>query len=341
MCPQGNLAVVVGDEVAAGVGFSHIADDRHVLDGFHLLVILLFHGEQQFVVLAAVEGDGGGHNFQFTEGLEGERIHRGLVLVDGAAEVIEVADMEEGGGETVADDSHAGGKNAVFAEGFDDVEARFRFQLAFQQVVVALEVGLGVSSGFEDLLLTLQEEEPCVGGAEVARHADEFVFASAGASGEPVGFNRAEGGEADGEAGNGGGDIKVGDVEMIVVATGAQAGEQLLDGFDGEAVGDGEVDGELRRDGVHGEKVGNGDAGALVAEVLERKVGEVEVDVLDEQFRGGHGEAVAEVGGRCVVTGAHDGGGLLHLDVVRQFADQIEFPEMGDFAARGFVVGHI
>ena len=63
LCPQGNLAVVVGDEVAAGVGFGHVTDDGDVLDGFHFFVIFLFHGEEEFVVLAAVEGDGGGDDF--------------------------------------------------------------------------------------------------------------------------------------------------------------------------------------------------------------------------------------------------------------------------------------
>ncbi len=168
-----------------------------------------------------------------------------------------------------------------------------------------------------------------------------FSRVPVGAAGEAVGFDGAEGGEADGEAAVGGGDVEAGDVEVIVVAAGAQAGEEFFDGFDGEAVGDGEVDGELRRCGVHGEEVGDGDAGALVPEVLEREVGEVEVDVLDEQFRGGHREAVVEAGGCGVVTDAHHGGRLLYLDIIRKFADEIEFPKLGDFAALGVVVGHI
>ena len=187
----------------------------------------------------------------------------------------------------------------------------------------------------------MQEQEAGVGGAEVARDADEFVLVGAGAAGEAVGFDGAEGGEAEGEARNGGGDVEAGDVELVEVAAGAQAGEEFFDGLDGEAVGDGDIDRKLRRCGVHGEEVGNGDAGALVPEVLEREVGEVEVDVFEEQFRGGHREAVVEAGGGCVVTEGHYSGGLLYLDVVRKLADEVEFPKLGDFAAGGVVVGHI
>lgn len=341
MRPQGNLAVVVGDEVAAGVGFGHVTDDGNVFDGFDFLVIFLFHSEEEFVILTAVECDGGGHDLQFAEGLEGEGIDGGFVFVDGAAEAVEVADVEKGGGKSVADDGHGGGEDVVFAEGFDDVEARFRLQLAFQQVFVALEVGLVIACGFEDVLLALEEEEASVGGAEVARHADEFVFAGAGAAGEAVGFDGAEGGEADGESGGGGGEVEGGDVEVVVVAAGAQAGEEFFDGFDGEAVGDGDVDRELRRCGVHGEEVGDGDAGTLVPEVLEREVGEVEVDVFEEQFRGGHREAVVEAGGGCVVTDAHDGGGLLCFDVVGKLVDEVELSELGNLVAWGVVVCHI
>ena len=81
------------------------------------------------------------------------------------------------------------------------------------------------------MFFPLQEQEAGVGGAEVARDADEFVLVGAGAAGEAVGFDGAEGGEAEGEARNGGGDVEAGDVELVEVAAGAQAGEACAKGF--------------------------------------------------------------------------------------------------------------
>ena len=92
--PQLNLLVVVGDEVAARILLLHIADDRHILNFFHLLVIALFYGEEKFIVLAAVEGDGCGDDFQALQGVEGELVDGGFVLEDGASEAGEMADVE-------------------------------------------------------------------------------------------------------------------------------------------------------------------------------------------------------------------------------------------------------
>ena len=91
---QFDLFVVVGDEVTTAVFLTDVADDGDFVFGFHLFVILLADGEEQFVVFAAVEGDSGGDDFQLAQGVEGELCERDFAFINGAAEGVGHAEME-------------------------------------------------------------------------------------------------------------------------------------------------------------------------------------------------------------------------------------------------------
>lgn len=178
--------------------------------------------------------------------------------------------------------------------------------------------------GFKNLFFSLEEKKAGVGRSKVAGNADEFIFVGAGAAGETCGFHAADGRDGDGETRNGRGDIKAGEVQVVIVADGAYAGEQFLYGFHREAVGNGEVDGKLRRRRIHSEQVRNDDSGTLVTEVFERKVGEVEMDVFNKKFGSDNGLFSIKIGNDGVVFEPGDGRCLFGWKALGEFMDKIE-----------------
>ena len=301
---QLNLLVVVGDEVAARVLAVDVADDSDFTATLDFVVVGLPYGEKELVVLAAVEGDGGGHDFELSQRVEGELCEGDLVFVDGAAETVALAEQEQCGGDAFGDGGHSGGDDLLLAQKFDDVGAGLGFELSFEEVLVALEVGLAHLGGLENLLLTLEEQQTGVGGTEVAGGAYQFVLCRAAAGGEAACLHVADGGNAHREAGGRGGDVEAGDVDMVVMAAGAHPRHKLLHRLDGEAVRHGQTEGDLAGHGVHGEHVGEGHRHAFEAEVLEGEVGEVEMDVLHKQLGSRNRKLTAGAGHGCVVADA-------------------------------------
>src|SRR5690606_1104665 len=65
-------AALLVHQVVALVGGGGMADHREMRRTLHLVVVGLGDGEEQFVILAAVEGRGGGIEVEFAGGLYGE-----------------------------------------------------------------------------------------------------------------------------------------------------------------------------------------------------------------------------------------------------------------------------
>ena len=337
---QLNLLIVVGDEVAPRIFPVDVTDDGDFalsLDGF---VVFLLDGEKKLVVLAAVEGDGGGHNLELPQRVEGELGERNLILVDGAAETVVLTEQEQCGGDAFGDGGHGGGHHVELAEGLDDVGARLGFELPFEEVLVALEMGLAHLGGLEDLFLALQQQQTGVGGTEIAGGAYQLVLCRAGATHEAVGLHLSDSGDADGQSRGRRGDVEPGDVEVIVVAAGAHTRHKLLNGLDGEAVGDGQVEHHLMGHGVHRQDVGDRDGDALEPQMLEGEIGEVEMDVLHKKFVGGHREEAAGAGGGRIVADAGHRRFVGTLHLFGKMVDEVVLAQLGNLVS-DFVICHI
>ena len=122
------------------------------------------------------------------------------------------------------------------------------------------------------------------------------------AADEAVRSDGADAGQGEREAGHGGGGVAADKVYAVDLAGMTDASVERLDIFHREAFGEPEGDGELRGPAVHGVDVGEVDDGGFVAEVFQGRIGEVEVDTLEQQVGGDE----REIGG-----GMADGGGIV------------------------------
>ena len=183
------LLIVAGDEYLSELFFRDMPDEFDTVDLLYLLVVADGDGEQQFVILAAIEGTGGDIHIHLL-------CHHGRLVVDWDVFLVDVAsharllaDMQEFGGETVADIHHRGGTDARLTEFLDDVATSLGLQLALQQVFLAAKIWLEMCQFFEgtfvstlfrifhllvvDRLFALQQLESHVGSTEIAGNADK------------------------------------------------------------------------------------------------------------------------------------------------------------------------
>ena len=124
------------------------------------------------------------------------------------------------------------------------------------------------------------------------------------------------------------------------MAAGAHARHELFNSLDGEAVGDGQVEHHLMGHGVHRQDVGDGDGDAFEPQMLEREIGEVEMDVLHKKFVGGHREEVAGAGGCRVVADAGHRRFVGTLHLFGKMVDEVVFAQLGNLVS-DFVICHI
>ena len=296
------------------------------------------HGEEEFVVLAAVEGAGGDVHIQFLGCRGCLVIERYALLVEAAAHAGGFADVEHFGGKAVADVDHRRGAHAGFSEAFHDVAARLGLEEAFQEILAPFEVGLrrfGLcgGAGVEHHLFALHELQAHVGSTEVAAHADEVCVACAAAPHDVVQPRRTDAREAQSQARERGGGVAAHDVYVIILGGEAYAGIEFLDVLHREAARKGDAHDELARRAVHGIHVGEVHGGRLVAEVLEGCVSEVEVDAFHEHVaRYEHLLAGIRQDG-TVVAHAELRGGIMYGQTAREAVYQPELSECGDFSS--------
>ena len=136
--------VLRGDQLGTGGFVGDMADDGDAFDVLDFLVIFLGNGEKELVVLAAVERVAERNQVlaYLLADVRGLVVDGDVVFVDFASAGRVFADVEQLACESVADVDHAGGHDIPFAELGYDVETRFRFEVSFEHVVVAVEVGL-------------------------------------------------------------------------------------------------------------------------------------------------------------------------------------------------------
>ncbi len=337
---QFKLCAVACDEHLAQFGFADAADDGHAVHGRHFVVVGERHGEEEFVVLAAVEGAGGDVHIQFLGCRSSLVVKRYALLVEAAAHAGGFADVEHFGGKAVADVYHRRGAYAGGAELFHDVAARLGFEEAFQEILAPLEIGLrrfGLcgGAGVEHHLFALHELKPHVGCAEVTAHTNEVCVAGTAAPHDVFLPRRTDARETQRKSRERGGGVAAHDVYIIVLGGKAYAGIEFLNILYREAAREGDAHDELARRAVHGVHVGEVHGGRLVTEVLEGRVGEVEVDAFHEHVaRYEHLLAGIRQDG-AVVAHAKLRGGIMHGQTAGEAVYQPELSECGDFSSLG------
>jgi hypothetical protein len=183
----------------------------------------------------------------------------------------------------------------------------------------------------EDALLALQQLQSHVGSSQVAAHADEVGVLGSGAAHYVVAVGQSGDGDADGEPGERRGGVAAHYVYVVLVARQPDALVELLDVFNAEAPADAQAQGHLCGRGVHGVDVGDVDHGCLVAQVLQRHVGEVEVYALEQEVGADERLLLAGVYHGAVVAYALHGGGVERLYVFGEPVNETELSECGYF----------
>ena len=122
------------------------------------------------------------------------------------------------------------------------------------------------------------------------------------------------------------------DVGAVALAGQADAGVQLVDVLDGEALRDAQRHRQLARRAAHGADVADVYYGGLVAQVLEGHVGEVEVHALEQKVGGDQHVALAVAKDGGVVADGVFGGVVGPWQVVGEAVDEAELAQCGYFS---------
>ncbi len=289
-------------------------------------------GEEQLVVLAAVEGACGHVHVQFLGHRGRLVVKRDALLIHTAAHVALCADVQQLAAQAVADVYHAGGVYAGLAQRLDDVAARLGLQLPLKQVLTPAHVGLEILQAGQFLLvarlaclgqllvidgtLALEQLQAHVGGTQVTAHTDEVGVARAVAAHGVGGAGLAYRGDTDGQARETAGGVTAHDIHMVLGACLPHAAIELCDVLYLEAAADGQAHGYLAGRSAHGVHIAQIDHHGLVAQAVEWHIGEVEVYALHQEVGGDQcARALGRSQDGTIVPHALDGGGILGLDV--------------------------
>jgi len=336
-------STTLSSDIDRGIlGGGDVADDIDVVEGDELLVVVDVAGEEEFVILAAVESASDDIEVHLVGKCYRLVIDGEFVLVDVAADLGLRAYMEEFGRESVGDIHHGRGFDARLAQLLDDIDACLGFELALKEVFTTLEllvdgivvlVGFAeivVAGGTEDLQLALQELESEIRRAEVACDADEVVGFGTVAVDDILFVGYAEAGDGNGQTVHRGAGVTADEVDMIMFAREARAYVELLQILNRETRGYTQTDGDLRGGSVHGADIRNVDRHGFVTQMAQGHVLKVEMDTLDQEVGGDEGTFATMVEHRRVVAYGIDSGWLAGFQVAREVTDKTELTEFGD-----------
>ena len=311
-----------------------MADDVHKAQPHDLFLHRKRHGEEQFVVLAAVQSRNDRvrvHLLGQRRGLPGDR---DAFEVDARAAGRRFADLHQVARQAVREVDHRRGADLFFGQRTDDVGAGARLEVFFKQVFVALELRLGVLHVGKHPLFAFEQLQAHVGGPEVARDADEVVLLRTAAVDDLLLFGVAKRGDGDDQPRHRGARVAAHEVDLLLLAGEGDAFVEVLKSFDGQFRRDAERHGDLRREGVHGQDVAHAGRHGLVTQVFERKIGEVEVDAFVEGVgRAEHRFAASRGDHRGVVPRALERRGVLRGESAGQQVDESELSERSDLGA--------
>ena len=238
------------------------------------------------------------------------------------------ADLHHGGSDAVGHIGHGGGQYVFATQGLHDIQARLWLELSAQQVVLARKVGLHGGVGLEHLLLPFQQQQARVGGSKVAGDTDKLVLLGAAARNQARRLALTQGRDGNHQVLAGGGDVQAYNIHMRGLAAGPHAIQQLLHRLQVKAIGDADVDRQLRGHGIHAQQVGNGHRDHLVAEMAQGHVCEVEMDVFQENARGGDDILLHGVNDCGIVTDADHRRSVFHRKKFGELCNQVVLAQL-------------
>ena len=241
--------------------------------------------------------------------------------------------MHDFAGQTVADVDHRRGFQAQIADLADDVHTRFWLELTLEQVREVFQFRLGRGCRLEHGLFPLQDLQTHVRCTQVSADHQQVAVACAVASHHSVRFHQAHGRHGQGQARRGGRGVAPNQIHLVDLASQANAGVQLLHRFHRKPVAQAQADHDLGGHRVHRTDVGQVHHHRLVAQVLQRRVAQVEVNAFAQHVGADHHALAHGVNHRAVVPHATKRGRLLVGQFFGHSADQAKLPQVTDFRA--------
>ena len=178
-------------------------DDANLGNVLHLFVVGKTDGEEQFVVVAAIEGAGRDVHVEVFGHRRRLIIQGDALFVHLTADVTLLADVKQLRREAVGNVNHRGGQDVGLLQQLDDVPPGLRLELSLQQIFLAGEIGLErhlrfvlTHLLFVYRLLAFQHLQAHIGCAQVARHTDEVSVLGATAINNPPLLGFAQTGQA-------------------------------------------------------------------------------------------------------------------------------------------------
>ena len=153
-----------------------MANDIHQAEAHDALLLVERHGEEQLVVLAAVERCDYGVDVHLLCKLGCLACNGNTLKVYARATLRRAANLTKVACKTIREVNHRCWLNALLLKCVDDVDAGAGLEVTLQEVFVARELRLGVCDILQYALLALQEVETHVCRTEVGGDADKVVL---------------------------------------------------------------------------------------------------------------------------------------------------------------------
>ena len=298
---EGHLGAVAGHKGASEILFGHVAYHLYPVEIAHLVVEVKGHGEEEFVVFAAIEGCGDKvHAYLFG--------HDRSLVVDGYAVFIHAAaavgcftEMKQFRRKTVADIDHGSGADPFAGEDLHNISSGFGLELPFDKIFLAFKSRHEVLLSGRCHLFAFEELEAHIGSTEVARYAYEVgVFGTVASCGFASGhvpmavtaITRPERDEV---------------VSPPTRSTCRSRRPKRMPAYSSSICStvnwlDTARPTVICRDTVHGAYIGEVDNHRFVAEMAERYISQVKMYTFDKEIGGNEGVGVVGVAYDCGIV---------------------------------------
>ena len=310
-----------------------MADDIEVLNGDEFLVVIERTGEEQFIVLTAIQRTGDDIQVHLLRQGCRLKVDRQFVFVDAAAHAALRTDMHQLGRQSVTHVHHRGRLHTRLAQRLQDIASRFGFQLPLQQVFLTREIRLfGIRHS-----LALQQLQTHISRSEVAGYTDEIIQFGTVAIDDIFLFGHPQTGDTDGQAGHRRTGVATYDIHTITLARQAHARVQSLYVLYRETLTNTQTHCNLSRCTVHRIDIREINHRSLVPQVFQRHIFQIEMNTLQQHIRCHQGQRLFSLSFRkglgvgldyrAIITYSFDRGRLHGFNVFGQFFDESELTQ--------------
>ena len=264
---------------------------------------------------------------------------RNTLQIDTHTATRRLADLHHVRRQTVREVDHRRGDNLRLGQRIDDIDSRLGFQLTLQQILIPLEFGLRIGHTRQRTFLAFEQVQAHICRTQVARNAHQIIEFRTTTISHLRRLGRTHCRNANGKARQRGGRIATNKIDIIVGTRAIDALVELIESLDRHLARHGDRDHHLLGAGIHRQNIAHTHHHSFIAEVFERKVGQIEVDSLHQHIgRGQLHATAADIRHRSVVTHATKRRGTATFEIRGQVIDQSEFAERGYFGQ--FFVTH-